>query len=195
LLFPLLLFVGYTVSVARSVRAGATELPAWDDLRGKLKDGALLIVLLFAWTLPGIALGLPGDLAGSGVWLRTGPTGRPDLSACCSSPLRSWAVCGGLYVLVAQGAIWSQYLRGGFRAGLNVAEVFRRVRFNVGLTFVVAALVTVLAVIGFGGVLALLLGVLVTLPYCSLVGAYLLGRYASITDEALLTRSGSSGSR
>jgi hypothetical protein len=190
LLFPLLLFVGYTVSVARSVRAGATELPAWDDLRGKLKDGALLTVLLFAWTLPGITLGLPADLAGSGV----ASHGASWPAGALSMLLVALAVIGslwGLFVLVAQGAIWSQYLRGGFRAGLNVAEVFRRVRFNLGLTFVVAALVTVLAVIGFGGLLALLLGVLVTLPYCSWVGAYLLGRYASITDEALLTRSGS----
>jgi energy-coupling factor transport system substrate-specific component len=190
LLFPLLLFVGYTVSVARSVRAGATELPAWDDLRGKLKDGVLLTVLLFAWALPGIAFGLPADLAGSGV----ASHGASWAAGALNTLLVALAVIGslwGLFVLVAQGAIWSQYLRGGFRAGLNVADVLRRVRFNLGLTFVVAALVTVLAVIGFGGLLALLLGVLVTLPYCSWVGAYLLGRYASITDEALLTPSGS----
>ena len=175
LLVPLLLFIGYTVSVARAARSGAAGLPPWNDLIGKLKDGLRLVTLLFAWTLPGIALGIPTELAG-----HVPPGG-------IGTPLGALAALGGLwdlFVLVAQGAIWSQYLHGGFRAGLNVAGVVRRVRFNLGLTLVIAALATVLAVIGLGGLFVFVLGVLVTLPYCSWVGAYLFGRYASVTDEA-----------
>lgn len=68
---------------------------------------------------------------------------------------------------------------------MNIVDVIRRVRFNLGLTMVVAALATVLAVIAFSGFLVVLLGALLTLPYCSWVGAYLFGRYASMIDEAL----------
>ena len=184
LLVPLLLFAGYTVSVARSVRAGGTELKGWDHLGVKLNDGLLVMILVLIWTLPGIGLGLPAELA-SGEGAETGITRPAGTLGGAFGVLAALGGLWGLFVLVAQGAIWSQYLRGGFRAGLNLADVIRRVRFNLGLTMVVAALATVLAVIAFSGFVALLLGALLTLPYCSWVGAYLFGRYARMTDEAV----------
>src|SRR6266566_167939 len=84
----------------------------------------------------------------------------------------------GLMVVLLEPAIISQYMDRGFRGALNVAAVIRRVRVNLALSIVVGALVVVLSTIGLIGLAALAIGVLVTFPYASYVGAYLIGRYA-----------------
>jgi hypothetical protein len=50
----------------------------------------------------------------------------------------------------------------------------------------VGALVVALSTIGFIGLAALLIGVLVTFPYASFVSAYLTGRYARLTESPTL---------
>ena len=91
----------------------------------------------------------------------------------------------GLLVLLLEPAIISQYMDRGFRGALNVAAVIRRVRVNLGLSIVVGALVVVLTTIGLIG-LVVVVGVLVTFPYASFIGAYLVGRYAALTDRPVL---------
>jgi hypothetical protein len=74
----------------------------------------------------------------------------------------------------------------GFLGALNVAAVIRRVRVNLALSIVVGALVVVLSTIGLIGAAALVIGVLVTFPYASYIGAYLIGRYARLTEPPAL---------
>ena len=69
---------------------------------------------------------------------------------------------------------------------LNLAAVIRRVRVNLALSIVVGALVIVLTTIGLIGLGALAIGVLLTFPYASFVGAYLVGRYARLTERPVL---------
>jgi energy-coupling factor transport system substrate-specific component len=167
LLIPYFLLIGYSVALARNIRGGRHELPAWDHIRQMLKDGFLVSLLLLTWQAPGIVLSafdLPATLvAAGGLW--------------------------GLLILIAQPAISSQYLQGGFRSGFNIAAVARRIRFNLGLTVVVGALGVVLLVAALSGVFALLIGVLLTVPYAICVNAYLLGTYAQATDAPALQQS------
>jgi hypothetical protein len=88
-----------------------------------------------------------------------------------------------LLVLLLEPAIFTQFLDRGIRGALNVRGVLRRLRVNVGLSIVVGALVIVLTAVGVIGLLGFLVGVLVTLPYASFVGAYLIGYYARLTDR------------
>ena len=69
---------------------------------------------------------------------------------------------------------------------VNAAGVIRRVRVNLALSIVVGALVVVLTTIGLIGLAAIAIGVLVTFPYATFVGAYLVGRYAQLTDRPTL---------
>jgi uncharacterized membrane protein len=61
--------------------------------------------------------------------------------------------------------------------------VIRRAWVNLSLSLVVGAMVVALSTIGLIGVAALLVGLLVTFPYASYVGGYLVGRYARLTDQ------------
>jgi energy-coupling factor transport system substrate-specific component len=182
LLVPLLLFAGYAVAVARRARAGDHQLPAWDRLGEKLRDGFMITALFVVWNVPGLLLGVPTELAAAGA---SGGGGQgPDL---LNRAFGALATLGGLWslvVLILQSAIWGQYLQGGFGAALNAGAVFRRVRYNAGLTIVVGALAIVLSVLAVSG-FAILIGGLVTLPYAAFVSAHLFGSYSRLTDEAV----------
>ena len=179
LVIPFLLFSGYAVAVTRNVHEGVHELPAWDHFRSKLKDGVLILVLFLIWNIPGALLTIPAGLASAD----PGKTAViPNSSA--YPVLAGLGSLWGVLALVLQAGIWSQYIKGGFWAALNVSAILRRLRFNLGLTVVVGALAVALSVAGLLGVAALVVGVLLTLPYASWIGAYLIGRYARLTDAA-----------
>jgi hypothetical protein len=91
-----------------------------------------------------------------------------------------------LIVLILEPAIIIQYVDRGFFGALNVAAVIRRVRVNLGLSIVVGVLVIVLTTIGLIGLAGVGIGVLLTLPYASFVGAYFVGGYARLTDRPAL---------
>jgi hypothetical protein len=164
LILPLLLLIGYVVEVARRVRTGDHELPPWDRRWGKVTDGFKLLVVILIWNIPSI-LSTAGDEVG--------------VVAAAGSV---WS----LLVLLLVPAIISQYLDRGFRGGLNVAAVLRRVRVNLALSLVVGALTVALSTIGLIGLVALLIGVLITFPYAAFIGGYLVGQYASLTDRPRL---------
>src|SRR5437763_9480698 len=86
-------------------------------------------------------------------------------------------------VLLIEAAILSQYLDRGFWGALHVPGIIRRLRVNLGLSVVVGVLVVVLSSIGLIGLAALVIGVLITYPYASFIGAYLVGQYARLTDR------------
>jgi energy-coupling factor transport system substrate-specific component len=171
LIVPFLLFVGYTVEVARVIRSGARELPPWDRRWQKVKDGFKFLIALLIWTIPSVLLSIPSALVSD-------QSALGDLAGIVSAAGSVW----GLVVLVLEPAIVTQYMDHGFPGALNPVAVIRRVRMNLALSIVVGALVVALSTISLIGLAALLVGVLVTFPYAAYVGAYLAGQYARLTD-------------
>src|SRR5207247_10135534 len=53
ILIPVFILLGYFVETARVISAGARELPPWEDIGKKLREGFVLAVVLFIWGLPG----------------------------------------------------------------------------------------------------------------------------------------------
>ena len=184
LVVPFFLLVGYTVEISRRVRSGAHDLPPWDHRWMKIKDGFKLLVALLIWTIPSALLSIPAGVVSA---LEEHPT--PGIFATVSAVAGIVAALGsvwGLMVLLLEPAIISQYLDRGFLGALNIAAVIRRVRVNLALSIVVGVLIVALSTLGLIGVAALAIGVLVTLPYASFVGAYLIGRYARLTERPAL---------
>ncbi|TMB71571.1 MAG: DUF4013 domain-containing protein [Chloroflexi bacterium] len=185
LIVPFLLLVGYIVEIARRVRSGARELPPWDHPWRNIKDGFKVLAALVIWTIPSALLSIPAAIVDAAV----NEGSRQALGGSVSAAAAIVAAVGsvwGLMVVLLEPAIISQYLDRGFRGALNVAAVIRRVRVNLALSIVVGALVVVLSTIGLIGVAALVIGVLVTFPYASYIGAYLIGRYARLTEPPTL---------
>ena len=89
-------------------------------------------------------------------------------------------------MLLLEPAIVTQYMDRGFLGALNMVAVIRRARVNLALSIVVGTLVVALSTISLIGLAALVIGVLLTYPYASFVGAYLVGRYARLTDPPAL---------
>lgn len=177
LIIPFLLLVGYTVEVSRVVRAGARELPPWNHPWRKIKQGFSFLVALLIWASPTVLLSIPAAIVGE----QSTPTNvitLGEIAGIISAVGSVW----GLVVLLLEPAIVSQYMDRGFLGALNPVAVIRRLRVNLGLSIVVGTLVVALSAISVVGVAALLIGVLVTFPYASFVGAYLVGRYARLTD-------------
>jgi energy-coupling factor transport system substrate-specific component len=175
LIVPFLLFVGYGVKIARVVRSGSRELPPWEHPWVLIKDGFKFLAVILIWSIPGSLLSIPAALVSEQSAL-----GEP--AGLLSAAGSVW----GLVVLVLEPAIISQYMDRGFLGGLNPIAVIRRVRLNLGLAIVVGALVVAISTVSLIGLAALLVGVLVTFPYASYVGAYLAGRYAHLTDSPVL---------
>ena len=185
LIVPFLLLVGYIVEIARRVRSGARELPPWDHPWRNIKDGFKVLTALVVWTIPSALLSIPAAIVDAAV----NEGSRQALGGSVSAGAAIVAAIGsvwGLMVVLLEPAIISQYMDRGFRGALNVAAVIRRVRVNLALSIVVGALVVVLSTIGLIGVAAFVIGVLVTFPYASYIGAYLIGRYARLTEPPTL---------
>lgn len=179
LIIPYLILSGYLIELARERRAGGRELPRWNRPWAKLKEGFKINLVLGLWTLPALFLSFPAAYASA---LREEP--GLVIPAAITSLAGIVAAIGGMWtllVLLLEPAIFSEYLDRGIRGALNIGRVIRRLRVNVALSIVVGALVIVLTFVGLIGLLGLLVGVLVTLPYASFVGAYLVGLYARLT--------------
>ncbi len=185
LIVPFLLLIGYIVEIARRVRSGARELPAWDHPWKNIKDGFKILAALLIWIVPSALLSIPAAI----VEAAASEGSRQALGGSISAVAGIVAAIGsvwGVVVLLLEPAIISQYIERGFWGALNATAVVRRVRVNLALSIVVGALVVVLTTIGLIGLAALVIGVLVTFPYATFIGAYLVGRYAQLTDRPTL---------
>ena len=185
LIVPFLLLIGYIVEIARRVRSGARELPAWDHPWKNIKDGFKILAALLIWVVPSALLSIPAAI----VEAAASEGSRQALGGSISAVAGIVAAIGSVWslvVLLLEPAIISQYIERGFWGALNARAVIRRVRVNLALSIVVGALVVVLTTIGLIGLAAIAIGVLVTFPYATFVGAYLVGRYAQLTDRPTL---------
>lgn len=177
-LIPLFILLGYFVETARVISHGERELPPWNDIGTKLKEGFLLAVVLFIW-------GLPGSILSSGGGFSThcvGTTCTPVYTPSALAPL------GALYSLLLAlitAAIWSQFMEGGFGAAFDFRAIFRRAGFRPGMTVLVWLMAIVAAIIGGLGVIIIVIGLLFTLPYAFAVIANLYGQFAERTQVAV----------
>ena len=182
LIVPYLMLVGYIIEIARHVRDGGRQLPPWDHPWRNIKDGFKVALAILIWTIPSALLSIPAAIVGAAV--SEGSTkALGGSTAAGAGVLEALGSVWGVTVLLIEAAILSQYLDRGFWAALNVPGIIRRLRVNVGLSIVVGVLVVVLSSIGVIGLAALVVGVLVTYPYASFIGSYLVGQYARLTDR------------
>ncbi len=186
LVLPFFLLTGYVIAIARGVRAGRSELPPWTRRWRMIGDGVLIIVALLLWALPGPLLTIPAAVVNA-LQERPGESVPVVISAAAAIVAGAGSVWL-LLLLVIEAAIIAQFLEGGFFASLNPRGVIRRLRVNLAFTVVTGALVVLLTTLGLIGLAALLVGVLLTLPYASFVGAYIVGLYARQTDPRLPLR-------
>jgi len=182
LIVPYLILVGYIIEIARHVRAGGRQLPPWDHPGRNVKDGFKVALVILIWTIPSALLSIPAAIVGAAV--SEGSTKALGGSiAVGAGVLEAVGSVWGVLVLLIEAAILSQYLDRGFWAGLQVPGIVRRLRVNIGLSIVVGVLIVMLSSIGVIGLAALVVGVLITYPYASFVGSYLVGQYARLTDR------------
>ena len=177
LLLPFALLTGYLLAITRTIRAGGRALPPWDHPWRKLKDGTQLLLIFLIWAIPSALLSIPASVV-DGIQ----PRPASGITA-AAGVLEGIGGAWSLLVLLLQPAIISELLDRGFWSALHVHRIVRRLRVNLGLSIVIGTLIVVLATVGLIGLAALVVGVLVTFPYASFVGSYLIGRYASLTDE------------
>ena len=172
---PLFILLGYCVEAARSISRGGRELPPWTDIGTKLSEGFLLGVALFVW-------GLPGSI------LSSGGGGFHCVQSSCSyqaGPLAPLGALYGLLIALLTAAIWSQFLVGGFAGAFDFRAVFRRALQSPGMTVIVWLVASVLGtIIGFLGLILLVIGVLFTFPYAFALSANLYGQFAQRTEGA-----------
>src|SRR2546422_5304102 len=175
LLIPLFILLGYFLETARTVSRGESELPPWTDVCKKLREGFVLSVVLFIWGLPG------SILSGSGSSIHC-------VGSSCTYTPNVLAPLGGLYALLLAfltAAIWSQYLEGGFASAFNFRAIFRRAFLYPGMTVMVWLMVIVAGIIGFLGVILVVIGLFFTLPYAFAVIANLYGQFSQRTQRAV----------
>ena len=185
LIVPYLILSGYLIEVSRRRRAGDRQLPPWNTLWAKVKDGFRINVVLLLWIVPSLLFSIPAGIIAA-LSEQPGFTVGGALNALANAV----ADVGSIWlvlVLLVEPAIFSEFLDRGIRGGLNVRRIIRRLRVNLGLSIVVGVLVIVLTTLGLIGFLGFLIGALITLPYASFVGAYLVGRYGEVTDRELAT--------
>ncbi len=164
-LIPLFILLGYVAETARTISRGERELPAWINISQKLKDGFVLAVALFIWSLPGSILSSTGGGYGSS----------------------GLAALGGLYSLLLgflMPAIWSQYLDGGFTAAFDFRAIFRRAGMQPGMTVLVWLMAMIALIIGWLGAVIVGIGLLFTLPYAFAVIANLYAQFRLRTQSA-----------
>lgn len=180
LIVPYLILQGYLLEVSRRQRAGQSELPPWNRLWTKLKDGFRAALAVLLWIVPGLLLSIPAGIIAA-LSEQPGFTVGGALNALANAVSDVGSVWV-LLVLLLEPAILSEFLDHGIRGGLNLRRIIHRLRVNVGLSIVVGVLVLVLTTLGLLGLLGFLIGVAITLPYASFVTAYLVGYYARVTD-------------
>jgi len=133
----------------------------------------MLGVALFIWDLPGSILSSTG-------------AGVHCVGSSCAYTPNVLAPLGGLYSLLLgllTAAIWSQFLDGGFVAAFDFRAIFRRAGLQPGMTVIVWLMTIVAGIIGVLGVIALVIGLLITLPYAFVVNAHLYGQFRQRTQS------------
>jgi hypothetical protein len=183
-LIPLIMLMGYTLDVLRNVMDGKQyPLPEWEDWGGFLMRGLRIIGAFIVWALPLIVVAIP---FGIGAALSdSGGGGAEAIGA-------MFMICGGclsllwgLLLLLATPAIYIRLARTDrFGSAFEFGKIWALTRDNIAnviiavILLIVAGLIA--AVIGMLGIVALGIGLLVSIPFANLwqylVQAHLFGQ-------------------
>lgn len=183
---PLLVLFGYALDTLRNVMYGQEHpLPDWEDWGGFLKRGFRLLAAFFVWVLPAILVSIPIFLGSALADQSNSMEAIGAILIICSSCL---LILWGLFVTLITPAIYVRVARTErFAAAFEFGKLWAFTRDNIG-NVIIAILLTWLAgliasLIAGLGVIALVIGVLVTLPFANLwqylVQAHLFGQIAA----------------
>jgi len=183
LLIPSWILYGYMIQTSRAARSGERVLPAWDKVAANLVDGLLYNISIFLWSIP-VALLIIVGIAISGC--SNSGTGEAATTSCSNGA--GLALFGGLGILlgvvsiVIQPAIYAQFVAGGFSASLNLGQVFTRAGRRIGLTLGMLLVGILASIVAMLGLIAIFIGLLITIPYAYFVLGHAYGQYTRLTD-------------
>jgi hypothetical protein len=185
-IIPLIIVLGYTIDVLRNVMNGVEHpMPEWSDWGGFLSRGFKVAAATLVWLLPTLLLIIPLTIGS----VLTGETQGAEaiglsIVACGSCLMFVWS----LFVTLISPAIYIRIAATDrFSSAFDLTKMWAFTRDNLGnvilallLAVVVAGLIG--AVIAMVGLVAFLIGMLVTLPFAVLwqylVQAHLFGQVA-----------------
>ncbi|MCX7668813.1 MAG: DUF4013 domain-containing protein [Anaerolineae bacterium] len=185
-LIPIIILLGYTLDTLRNVMDGRERpLPEWEDWGGFLLRGFRLLAAFFVWALPAILAAIPLGLGSALADQGRGMEAVGIILIVCSSCL---LILWGLFVTLISPAIYARLARlDRFSAAFEFGKIWAFTRDNIG-NVIVAILLTwvaglIASVIAGLGLIALLIGIIVTIPFASLwqylVQAHLFGQVAA----------------
>ncbi|MGQ9490756.1 MAG: DUF4013 domain-containing protein [Anaerolineae bacterium] len=185
-LIPLIILVGYALDTLRNVMDGRERpLPEWEDWGGFLLRGFRLSAAFFVWALPAILVAIPLFLGSVLADQGRGMEAIGVVLIVCSSCL---LILWGLFLALISPAIYARVARlENFSAAFEFGKIWAFTRDNIGnviiailLTWVAGLIASLIAGLG---LIALLIGVIVTIPFASLwqslVQAHLYGQVAA----------------
>ncbi len=191
-LIPLIAVIGYTVDVVSNVMNGVERpLPEWEDWGGFLSRGLKVFGATFVWALPAILLIIPLAIGSALMDQSRGAEGIGiAIVACGSCLLLIWA----LFVTLLTPAIYVRIAATDrFSSAFEFGKMWAFTRDNLGNVIIAILLVNIVAgliaaVIAGLGVIALVIGLVVTIPFATLwqylVQAHLFGQIARYTTTA-----------
>jgi hypothetical protein len=192
-IIPLLVVAGYSLVVTRNVLDGHQyPLPEWDDWGQLFMRGVKLAVVYLVWSLPLIIVAIPTGIGSS--LMNSSHNGTANALG------GLFTVCGGCF-----GFLWglvlalfspALYVRlaqtNDIAAGFDFPRLWAFTRNNLAnviialLVMIVVGLVASIA--AFAGIIALVIGLLVTVPFASLwqtlVQAHLFGQVGVAAAQA-----------
>ena len=187
LILPALILQGYVIEIGRTVSQGRSELPAWTDIGKKLGDGFLMAVAFLVWGIPiailyGIGAVVGGCSTQSGTTVCTNAGGEIFFFGL-------GALLTIVFAILAP-AIYAQYIDGGFGATMQFATAFNRGMRHIGASILVIVMAFVAALAACLGIIAIFIGLLVTVPWAYYVQGNLYGQFARISRDTAAAGSG-----
>lgn len=170
-IIPLIIVIGYSVVVVRNVINGVERpLPEWDDWGQFLSLGFKVFAASFVWALPIILLLIPLAIGTAIIDQRSGAEGIGIAIVVCGSCL---VLLWSLFVTVLTPAIYIRIAATDrFSSAFEFGPMLAFTRDNLGNVIIALLLLIVVGVIASLiaglGVLALFIGLLVTLPFAML---------------------------
>lgn len=187
-LVPLMMVTGYRVLVTRNVMDGLERpLPEWDDWGELLVRGLKLFVIQFIWALPLIILSVGSSLPGSLAQNSDVQGLLVTISVCCGCLS---ALFGIAYALIEPVITYRFARTDKFESGFEFGKIFSDLRDHIG-NIIIAVIVNAVAAFvlvilgGIVGTLALVIGLIVTIPAASLLSELIKGHlYGQVGRQA-----------
>lgn len=174
-IIPLIIVIGYSVVVVRNVMNGVERpLPEWDNWGEFLSLGFKVFAASFVWALPVILLLIPLAIGSAIIDQQSGAEAIGVAIVVCASCL---VLLWSLFVTLLTPAIYVRIAATDrFSSAFEFGQMLAFTRDNIGNVIIALLLLIVIGVVASLvaglGVLALFIGLLVTLPF-AMVWQYL----------------------